>query len=65
MRNVINHAGFSLAEALYAASVAPLRALGLDAELGYVAPGKRASLTLLDDDITAQGVYSDGQFWAL
>lgn len=42
--------GFSPAEALRAATLAPATFLGISAEAGTVAPGKRADLVLLDAD---------------
>ena len=61
VRNATVHAGFPLADALYAASVNPLRALGLESGLGHVAPGRDASLTMLNDKLSAVGVYADGR----
>lgn len=42
--------GLTPAEALRAATVAPARFMGLEAELGRVAPGYRADLLLLDEN---------------
>ncbi|MCB1350537.1 MAG: amidohydrolase family protein, partial [Maritimibacter sp.] len=61
VRNATVRAGFPLADALYAASVNPLRALGLESSLGHVAPGRDASLTMLNDKLSAVGVYADGR----
>ena len=43
-------AGLTPAEALRAATLAPARFLGVDAEIGTVAVGKRADLVLLDEN---------------
>lgn len=43
-------AGFTPMEALQAATQAPARALGRDAELGTIAAGKRADLVVVDGD---------------
>jgi imidazolonepropionase-like amidohydrolase len=42
--------GYSPAEALRAATLAPAKFLGIDARSGTVATGKRADLVLLDAD---------------
>jgi imidazolonepropionase-like amidohydrolase len=43
-------AGLTPLEAIQAATIVPARALGLDAEIGTVARGKRADLVVLDAD---------------
>lgn len=43
-------AGFTPMEALQAATSVPARVMGLDKELGTIAPGKRADMVLLDGD---------------
>ncbi|SDF02644.1 N-acetylglucosamine-6-phosphate deacetylase [Limimaricola pyoseonensis] len=60
VRNMIGMGGATRAEALRMASTTPAAALGLGHELGRVAPGYRASLTLLDDDLEVLGVVVDG-----
>lgn len=47
LRNLIAWTGCSLAEALPTLTSTPARLLGLDAELGQIAPGYRADLALL------------------
>jgi N-acetylglucosamine-6-phosphate deacetylase len=47
LRNLIAWTGCSLAEALPTLTSTPARLLGLDAELGRIAPGYRADLALL------------------
>jgi len=61
VRNMIRFADIPLASALRMASTAPAKALGLDHELGRIAPGFRASLTLLDEALAVQGVIVDGR----
>ncbi len=70
VRNMTRLAGSSLHEAITMASLNPARFLGLDNELGSIAAGKRASLTVLDaqGDVVAtlvdgRCVYSRTKFW--
>jgi N-acetylglucosamine-6-phosphate deacetylase len=65
VRNMVDMAGASRADALRMASSAPAQLLGLDAQLGYVLPGYRAGLTVLNDQLHAQAVVVDGQFFPL
>ena len=61
VRNMMRFADIPLASALRMASTTPAKALGRDHELGRIAPSFRASLTLLNRDLTVQGVLVDGQ----
>lgn len=56
VRNVVEHCGVPLAQALDMASGIPARAIGCDPDLGRIEVGGRASLTLLSDDLSAHGV---------
>ena len=60
VRNTIAHLGLPLEVALHMASRAPAKFLGLDGELGRIAPGYRASLVLLDDDLNVAETWIDG-----
>jgi len=60
VRNTVEHLGLPLEAALAMASRVPAEFLGLDAELGRIAPGYRASLVLLDDGLKACGTWIDG-----
>jgi N-acetylglucosamine-6-phosphate deacetylase len=60
VRNMVALAGVPVADALDMASGRPARAMGLDASLGRVAPGYRASLACLDSDLRAVAVMVDG-----
>lgn len=60
VRNMIRFAGIAPQDALAMAATAPARALGLEAELGRIAPGYRASLALCDYRFTARATISDG-----
>jgi N-acetylglucosamine-6-phosphate deacetylase len=61
VRNCVQHVGLSLAESLRMASLYPARVLGLEHELGRVAPGYRADLCLFDATFTAQATILAGQ----
>ena len=60
LRNAVKFSGLSLERASAAASLVPARALGVDDELGSIAPGKRADLVVLDDDLQVTGVMANG-----
>jgi N-acetylglucosamine-6-phosphate deacetylase len=61
VRNAVAMLGLDIADAAAMASANPAAFLGLDHELGRIAPGYRASLTLLDDDLAAAATWIDGQ----
>lgn len=60
---VVNILGVPISNAIKMASSAPAAALGLQAELGRIKPGYRASFTLLDQELSAQSVMVDGVFY--
>jgi N-acetylglucosamine-6-phosphate deacetylase len=60
VRNTVRHVGVELETALRMASGVPAAFLGLDGELGRIAPGYRASLVLLDDDLMVTNSWIDG-----
>lgn len=60
--NMVAHGGAGLAAALRMASGNVARALGIT-DLGWLGPGARASVTLLDQGLQAQGVVVDGQLF--
>jgi N-acetylglucosamine-6-phosphate deacetylase len=60
VRNAVTMLGVELYEALAMASANPAAFLGLDHELGRIAPGYRASLALLDDDFNVLETWIDG-----
>ena len=53
--------GVPLEAAVTAATLAPARAIGLDGEIGSLAPGKRADMVLLDRELKVLAVYVDGK----
>ncbi len=60
-RNMMRHAGIDVVQAFRMASLNPARAVGLDGEVGSIAPGKRANLVLADDSMHLFGVWIDGE----
>jgi N-acetylglucosamine-6-phosphate deacetylase len=60
VRNTVRHVGVDLETALRMASGVPAAFLGLDGELGRIAPGYRASLVLLDEDLKVANSWIDG-----
>ena len=62
--NMIGLAGVAPETAMRMASRHPAAALGLGSELGEIAPGYRASLTLLGDDMKTRAVMVDGALFS-
>ncbi len=60
VRNMCRLGGARRAQALRMASTTPAEALGLGADLGRIAPGQRASVTLLTHELEACGTIVDG-----
>jgi N-acetylglucosamine-6-phosphate deacetylase len=60
VRNAVSMLGVDLADAVAMASAHPAAFLGLDDELGRIAPGYRANLVLLDDDLQVAQSWIDG-----
>lgn len=63
-RNIMEHAGVSVCEAFLMASTNPARAVGMDAELGSIAKGKRADLVILDETCALRGVVIGGEIYS-
>jgi N-acetylglucosamine-6-phosphate deacetylase len=61
VRNAVERLGLPLPTALKMASLAPATFLRIDHELGRIAVGYRASLVLLNDDLTVQSTWIDGR----
>jgi N-acetylglucosamine-6-phosphate deacetylase len=61
LRTFLRLTGAPLAEAVRMASLTPARIAGRDAELGSVAPGKRADLVVLDNGLQVLQVYIGGE----
>lgn len=60
VRNAVALLGLEVADAVAMASANPASFLGLDHELGAIAPGYRASLALLDDQLYVTETWIDG-----
>jgi N-acetylglucosamine-6-phosphate deacetylase len=60
IRNCVSLLGLDVADALRMASQYPADYLGLSHELGRIAPGLRANLTLLDDSLHVRRTWIDG-----
>ena len=60
LRDVV---GVPLVEAIRMTTLTPARAIGEDASIGSIAPGKRADLAIFDDDFSAWRVMIGGR-WA-
>ena len=60
VRNAVSLLGIPLEQAVRMASTYPARFLGLGEELGRIAPGYRANLTVLGDDLAARAAWIDG-----
>ncbi|MBP7241144.1 N-acetylglucosamine-6-phosphate deacetylase [Amaricoccus sp.] len=58
LRNLVDLAGMDLVGALRMGSTNPARALRLDHELGRIAPGTRASISLFDEALSTLAVIS-------
>jgi N-acetylglucosamine-6-phosphate deacetylase len=61
VRNCVHQFGLPLEDSLRMASLYPAAYLGLDDQLGRVAPGYRADLTLLGSDLSVLGTWVGGE----
>jgi N-acetylglucosamine-6-phosphate deacetylase len=61
VRNARDLLGVDLVQAVRMASEYPAQFLGLDRELGRIAPGYRANLVLADDDLNVKTTWIDGR----
>jgi N-acetylglucosamine-6-phosphate deacetylase len=60
VRNAVSLLGLDIVEAARMASEYPAEFLGLGSELGRIAPGYRANLVLMDDELNVQKTWIDG-----
>ena len=60
VRNAVSLLGLEIAEAARMASEYPAAFLGMDGELGRIAPGYRANLALLDDNLQVRRTWIEG-----
>jgi N-acetylglucosamine-6-phosphate deacetylase len=61
VRNAVSLLGLDIVEAARMASEYPAEFLGLGFELGRIAPGYRANLVLMDDELHVQQTWIEGQ----
>ncbi|NJQ20443.1 N-acetylglucosamine-6-phosphate deacetylase [Pantoea sp. LS15] len=61
VRNMVEHAGITAEDAIHMASLHPARLLGIDNQLGSLAPGKHATLIVLDGGLHFQRIWIQGQ----
>jgi N-acetylgalactosamine-6-phosphate deacetylase len=57
---MVEHAG-NAEDAIHMASLHPARLLGIDNQLGSLAPGKRANIIALDGGLHLQQIWIQGQ----
>lgn len=55
--------GISLERAVAAATMVPAKAIGMEKEIGVIAPGARADFVLLDSSLNIHAVYIGGAEW--
>lgn len=60
VKNLAAFANIPFEQALYCATAAPAKAMGLDAVIGSLECGKRADMLLLDEDFNVACVWCDG-----
>jgi N-acetylglucosamine-6-phosphate deacetylase len=60
VRNAVSLLGLDIVDAARMASEYPAEFLGLGSELGRIAPGYRANLVLMDDELNVQKTWIDG-----
>ncbi len=60
VRNMVTLAGATLPDAIEMMTATPARIIGRGGVTGTVAPGRRADLTLFDEDIHVRCVWTDG-----
>ncbi|KJW96579.1 N-acetylglucosamine-6-phosphate deacetylase [Enterobacter roggenkampii] len=61
VRNMVEHTGITAEDAIHMASLHPARLLGMDNQLGSLAPGKHANLNALNGGLHLQQIWIQGQ----
>lgn len=61
VKNSVEHVGIALGETLRMATLYPARAIGVDATLGSIVPGKIANLTAFNHDFRVLATYVNGE----
>ncbi|HET9123561.1 MAG TPA: amidohydrolase family protein, partial [Solirubrobacteraceae bacterium] len=62
LRRAVQESGLPIEEAAAAAATNPARVLGMEDRLGAIAPGRRADLVVLDDDLAVRRVMAAGRW---
>ena len=62
LRCAVHDSGLTVEQASAAASTNPARVLGLEASIGSIAPGHRADLVVLDDNLQVTAVMAGGRW---
>jgi N-acetylglucosamine-6-phosphate deacetylase len=65
VRNMRETSGASLCETMRMASLTPAERVGMEREIGSLEAGKRADVLVLDQKLTVQRVFIDGQEFAI
>ncbi len=60
VKNLMRFANASFADAVWCATENPARMVGIDADVGSIAPGKVADLVLIDEALEIQNVIANG-----
>lgn len=60
-RNLMQHAGYGICQAVRMASLNPARLLGLDGDVGSLAVGKKANMILTNDRMALRAVFLEGE----
>lgn len=63
VRRAVTEVGLPVVDAVNAATLVPARLLGMDGEIGALAPGHRADVVIFDDEWQVAAVLLDGR-WA-
>ena len=61
MRTAVKKMGIPLETAVACASINPAKSLGVEAERGSLAEGKKADIVLLDEELELKSVIKDGR----
>lgn len=62
VRNVVNRVGIPIEHALKMASTIPAQSINLDHQYGYIKPGYKANITVLDENLFVKGVIENGRY---
>ena len=60
VRNMMTHTGYGLCHAIRMATYNPAKMLGMEQEIGSLAPGLKANLIIMDDAVNIKTVILEG-----